>query len=40
MDELQRLFLWLDALNRYPQEGDEEIKIKIQNRIRDIQRGF
>lgn len=39
MTELQRLYQWLDALNRYPVDGDDTIKKKIQLKIQDIQKG-
>ena len=39
MTELQRLYQWLDALNRYPVDGDDEYRKIVQRKIEDIQRG-
>jgi hypothetical protein len=39
MTELQNLYLWLETLNRYPIEGNDAIKKKIQLKIKDIQNG-
>ena len=39
MNELQRLYQWLEALNRYPVNGDDAIKQKIELKIKDIQKG-
>lgn len=37
---IQDLYLWLDILNRYPVEGNDKIKISVQNKINDLKRGL